>query len=273
MTTVPLSLVLALMVAVAAAHYSPAAAQSSHATGGAAVDEPLASRCEAPEEVAPEQERIDDLATAFGNGQPPLTIVVLGALSGQDAGGNGPDAFAPRLQAMLQAELAARGLQQPVRIQLVGRTRAMAVDLAWLISREVLPLKPALVIWQVGRADARQGNPPHRFAQSLKEGMARLREAGIPTILGDIQFHPQFEALFRTDEYRNYVRWVAGKHDLPLLRRHEMIEHWSQSGRIDLDSGNEADQKAAYGFIQGCLAFQATRMILGAAGLAPGKRE
>jgi len=273
MTTVPLSLVLSLVVAFAAPHYSGVAAQSSDAKGGAAAEEALSSRCEAPEEIAPEEERIDGLAAAVGTGQPPLTIVVLGALSGQDAGGNGPDAFAPRLEAMLQAALAAKGVQQPVRIRLIGRTRAMAVDLAWLISREVLPLKPALVIWQVGRADARQGNPPHRFAQSLKEGMVRLREAGIPTILGDIQFHPQFEALFRTDEYRNYVRWVAGKYDLPLLRRHEMIEHWSQSGRIDLDSGNDADQKAAYGFIQECLAFQATRMILGAAGLAPGKRE
>jgi len=245
----------------------PAAATSS---GG---EESLATRCEAPEEIAPEQERVDEIAAGFANGRRPLTIVVLGSLSRHDTDNQGPTPFAPRLQEILQAELAARGIDLPVQVKLVGRSRALAADLAGAIIREVLPLKPALVIWLAGRADARQGHPPNRFAQSLKEGLARLRDAGIPAILGDIQFHPQFEALFRTDEYRNYVRWMAGKFDLPSLRRYEMIEHWSASGRFDLDSGNDADQQAAYGFIQECLAYQAARMILAAAGLAPAKRE
>ncbi len=132
-----------------------------------------------------------------------------------------------------------------------------------------MPLKPALVIWQVGRADARKGNPPYRFNNSLTEGLELLHQQGIDTVLADIQFHPQFEALYRTDDYRNYVRWIAGKHDLPLLRRYEMINHWAVSDLIDLDSGSDADQRAAYRFIQECLAHQATRLIMGAAGLAP----
>ena len=258
-----------------AASPTTAPTDSPPAAGAAAptADLPLAERCEAPEEVAPPQERLDDIAAAFANGPRPLRIVVLGSLSGQEGGGRGPADFAPQLQAILQAGLVARGADLPVQVQVVGRPRALVAALAKLIPREVLPLKPALVIWQVGRADPRQGNPPNRFGQSLKEGLALLRDAGIPTILGDIQFHPQFEALFRTDDYRNYVRWVAGKYDLPLLRRHEMIQHWAQSARIDLDSGDDADQKAAYGFIQECIAYQASRMILGAAGLVPVKRE
>jgi hypothetical protein len=38
---------------------------------------------------------------------------------------------------------------------------------------------------------------------------------------------------------------------------------------IDLDSGDDTAQQAAYGFIQECLAYQAARMILSAAGLLP----
>lgn len=249
-------------------------------TGGAPAEapetaepEPLAKRCASPEEIAPDQERIDDIARAVAMGDEPLTVVVLGSISGQDVNSRGSAAFTPRLQEILQAQLAARGVRRPVQVRHVGRTRAMAADLAKLVEREVLPLKPALVIWQVGRSDPRQGNPPNRFAQSLKDGISRLRKAGIPVIIGDIQFHPQFEALFRTDDYRNYVRWVAGKNDLPLFRRYEMIEDWSQSGRIDLDSGDDADQNASYAFIQECLAFQAARLIVGAAGLAQGNRQ
>jgi hypothetical protein len=146
---------------------------------------------------------------------------------------------------------------------------SLAGELAGLIRRQVLPLKPALVIWQAGRADARKGNPPYRFGKGLAEGLDILHEQGIAAILADIQFHPQFEALYRTDDYRNYVRWIAGERDLPLLRRYEMIEYWAMSHLIDLDSANDAEQQTAYAFIQECLAFQAARMIMGGAGLAP----
>ena len=238
-----------------------------------ATPEPLATRCASPAEIAPEQERIEPIALAVARLDQPLTVVVLGSLSGQNVAHRGAAAFAPRLQEVLQSELAAHGVRRPVQVRHVGKLRALSADLAKLVDREVLPLKPALVIWQAGRSDPRQGNPPNRFAEGLKDGISRLRKAGIPVIVGDIQFHPQFEALFRTDEYRNYVRWVAGKYDLPLLRRHEMIEDWSRSGRIDLDSGDDADQNASYAFIQECLAFQAARLILGAAGLAQGNRQ
>lgn len=238
-----------------------------------ATDEPLGRRCASPEEIAPDQARVEPIAAAVVDGQQPLTIVVLGSLSGQDFGSHGPAAFAPRLQEILQGKLAARGIQRPVQVRHVGKIRASAADLARLVDREVLPWRPALVIWQVGRSDPRKGNPARRFAQRLEDGIARLRHAGIPVVVGDIQFHPQFEALFRTDDYRNYVRWVAGKHELPLLRRHEMIEDWSLSGRIDLDSGDASEQRSAYAFIQECLAFQAARLIVGAAGLEPGKSQ
>ena len=250
--------------AAAPAGADPAAGGASDAAASSPAHE-----CDVPPEVSPAQDPLPALSRAVKEGERPLTIVVLGSLSG-DAGPpiGGVPGFASRLQAHLEKEFAARSLEPSFRMETVGRTRALAGELAALIRREVLPLKPALVIWQVGRADARQANPPNRFSQSLKEGLDILQENGIPAIIGDIQFHPQFEALYRTDDYRNYVRWVAGKRDVPLLKRYEMIEHWASGGSVDLDSGNDADQQAAYRFIQECLAFQATRMILGAAGLA-----
>lgn len=237
---------------------------------GHAESQGVAQPCDAPEEIAPEQEPIPDLVRAFREGPRPLTIVVLGSLStGSKEQLRGVSGFAPRLQARLHGELAARNLDLQLKVEVIGKPRALAGELSSLIKRQVLPLKPALVIWQAGRADARLGNPPNRFSQSLGEGLDILRQNGIPTILADIQFHPQFEALYRTDDYRNYVRWAAGKRDLPLLRRYEMIEHWALSGAIDLDSGEDAKQEEAYAFIQECLAYQAVRMIVGGSGIAP----
>jgi acyl-CoA thioesterase-1 len=237
---------------------------------GRAESQGVAQPCDAPEEIAPEQEPLPDLVRAFREGPRPLTIVVLGSLStGSKEQLRGVPGFAPRLQARLHGELAARNLDLQLNVEVVGKARALTGELSGLIKRQVLPLKPALVIWQAGRADARLGNPPNRFSQSLGEGLDILRQHGIPTILADIQFHPQFEALYRTDDYRDYVRWAAGKRDLPLLRRYEMIEHWALSGAIDLDSGEDAKQEEAYAFIQECLAYQAVRMIVGGSGIGP----
>ncbi len=239
----------------------PAAAEAAVATTAE-----LEQRCEVPEDLAPDIERLPALTRAVAEPGKPLAIVVLGSRASHPVRRGPP--FPARLQAALAQRLADRGLANAVNVTMVGRTQALAADLARLLARDVVPARPQLVIWQVGRADARRGNPPSRFARSLGDGLAALQKAGIDVILGDIQFHPQFEALYRTDEYRHYARWLAGELGLPLLRRHEMVEHWSETGRIDLDSTEEREQAIAYDFIQECLAHHAARMILAGAGLA-----
>lgn len=224
--------------------------------------------CEVPPELSPGQDPLPGLARALKD-PATATIVVLGALSSGTKGqASGSIGYPARLQERLVSDFAARGADVRIKVQTIGKTRALAGDLAALINRQVLPLKPALVLWQVGRADARHGNPPHRFSNGIAEGLDTLQRNGIDTILLDIPFHPQFEALYRTDDYRDYLRWLAGKRDLPFVRRYEMIEHWASSGLIDLDSGEQAVQQAAYDFIQECTAYQAARMIIGGAGLA-----
>jgi hypothetical protein len=247
-------------------HAQPAAASSAPAEAVAvAPTAELERRCEVPEELTADIEILPALARAVAEPGKPLAIVVLGSRASQPVRRGQP--FPARLQAALARRLADRGLANAVNVTMVGRTQALAGDLAGLLRREVIPARPQLVIWQVGRADARRGNPPSRFGRSLGDGMAALEKAGIDVIIGDIQFHPQFEALYRTDEYRHYVRWLAGERGLPLLRRYEMIEHWAEAGRIDLDSTEDREQAIAYDFIQECLAHQAAGMILAGAGL------
>ena len=101
-------------------------------------------------------------------------------------------------------------------------------------------------------ADAHAGLPTEQYREYL-----------------ETKYHPQFEALYRTDEYRHHLRWVTGKQDLPLLQRYEMIEYWEESGRVDLDSSSADIQKTSFDFIQDCLAFQIARMIVNGVRLVP----
>src|SRR5690606_38741269 len=162
--------------------------------------------------------------------------------------------------------LADRGLPNVVNVTMVGRTQALAADLARLLAREVIPARPQLVIWQVGRSDARRGNPPSRFARSLGDGLAALQKAGMDVIVGDMQFHPQFEALYRTDDSRRSLRWLAGERSLPSLRRYERIVQSVESARIDLESTQDGEQAIAYDRTPEWRAHRAARMCLAAAG-------
>lgn len=259
-------------VALATASATAAAAQPD-AAQQAAPPTTAADRwkqCEVPAEFDGDAERLPGFSKALKSAGTPLSIVVLSA---QAAGGardplTGSIAYPPRLQAMLSSALSPELANRPLVVEAVTKSRATVHELAALIPTRVLPLKPTLVIWQIGRGDARRGNSPQRYSSTISSGVDQLYKQGIDVILMDNQYHPQFEALYRTDDYRQYLRWLAGKRNLPLLRRYQMIEFWDTEDRIDLDSGLQSVQRQSADFIQDCIAWQASRMIVEGIALA-----
>ncbi len=226
-------------------------------------------RCSVPAELVPSQDSLPALSKALKDRAASPTLVVLSPQSGSIRPGlDGGPTYPVRLESELASALTAELKQRRLKVTVIGKPRAATAELAALIGKQVLPLKPSLVIWQIGRSDARKGIPPYRFAEQLDAGINLLRAQGIDTIVLDLQYHPQFEALFRTDEYRKHLRWVAGKRDLSVFRRYEMIEHWQGEGRVDLDSVGAEIEKASYDFIQDCVSFQLSRMIVSGTRLA-----
>ena len=148
-----------------------------------------------------------------------------------------------------------------VHVESVGRRNSTVAEQASLINKQVLPRKPALVIWNLGRTDTRRGLPPANMARALDRGLEQLRRQHIDTVVMDPPYHPQFEAFYRTDDYRQYIRWTMNLHDQPYLHRYDMIDYWASTGRIDLDSGEPDRQAAAVTFTETCIAYQLSRMI------------
>jgi len=148
-----------------------------------------------------------------------------------------------------------------VHVESVGRRNSTVAEQASLIGKQILPRKPALVIWNLGRTDTRRGLPPANMARALDRGLEQLRRQHIDTIVMDPPYHPQFEAFYRTDDYRQYIRWTMNLHDQPYLHRYDMIDYWASTGRIDLDSGEPDRQAAAVTFTETCIAYQLSRMI------------
>lgn len=248
-----------------------------------------ARNCYVPDDLLSEPGRLPGLSAALVRGKGDLLVIMLGSEStnpsparpasvpsntaSSDAGSSvssrlratlaaaARNPLAERLQERLIQDLGPLPPGRTIHVESVGRRNSTVAEQASLINKQVLPRKPALVIWNLGRTDTRRGLPPANMARALDRGLEQLRRQHIDTIVMDPPYHPQFEAFYRTDDYRQYIRWTMNLHDQPYLHRYDMIDYWASTGRIDLDSGEPDRQAAAVTFTETCIAYQLSRMI------------
>lgn len=247
-----------------------------------------ARNCYVPDDLLSEPGRLPGLSAALVRGKGDLLVIMLGSEStnpsparpasvpsntaNSDAGGSVSSRLRATLAAAARNPLAERLEERliqdlgplpgrTVHVESVGRRNSTVAEQASLIGKQILPRKPALVIWNLGRTDTRRGLPPANMARALDRGLEQLRRQHIDTIVMDPPHHPQFEAFYRTDDYRQYIRWTMNLHDQPYLHRYDMIDYWASTGRIDLDSGEPDRQAAAVTFTETCIAYQLSRMI------------
>ena len=231
----------------------------------AAVTGQTADACPLPEwaaQAAAPLPAFSGVLTAADKARSPITIVILGPLAtGGRRRGTEVLNYPARLQTLLGDAIPTRS----VKVVSVGKPRGNVYEQRALIEKQVLPLKPTLVIWQVGRADARGAVPSNRFGQELLKGIETLKgnqKAARDTILMNMQFHPNSEALYRTDEYRNTIAWVGRVTETPVVDRFSLIEHWWNTDFVDLDSTDHDVQKHSADRIQSCIADRLARVIL-----------
>lgn len=217
-----------------------------------------------PQDLQPEPAKLPGLSAALVRGKGDLLVIMLGSESTSPtsrAANPKQVPLAARLQARLMLDLAPLPPGRSIRVESIGRRNSTVAEQAALISKKVLPRKPALVIWNMGRADARRGFPPSAMARALDKGLEQLRRQRVDTIVMDPPYHPQFEAFYRTDDYRQYVRWTMNLHEQPWLRRYDMIDYWASTGRIDLDSAEPDRQETAVVFTETCIAYQLSTLV------------
>jgi hypothetical protein len=102
------------------------------------------------------------------------------------------------------------------------------------LDRDVLPLKPTLVIWETGTMEAVRGMDVDQFRETLRIGTDQLRAARVELVLMNMQFSRATEAMIHFDPYLTAIRELADANDVPLFRRHEIMRYWAESGLLDL---------------------------------------
>ena len=150
-------------------------------------------------------------------------IVALGSSSTQGAGASSPKMCYP---AQLEAELNRRfSPDKHFEVVNLGVGGEMANDMLARIDRDVVPLKPDLVIWQTGVNDAISGRPVEEFMTELTQGIDAIRSTGADVILLDLQYYPKSERVAGYKSYLNAMWTVAHDRSVPVLKRHAFMKH------------------------------------------------
>ena len=107
--------------------------------------------------------------------------------------------------------------------------QSAAQELARL-QNDVLPIRPQLVIWQVGANDAIKDVDPGLFRRELQEGVLRLQQAGIDVVLMDNQRSPRVLAAHDDDLIDRELSTVADQTGAELFARSKLMDRWRAAG-------------------------------------------
>ena len=160
----------------------------------------------------------------------PLTIVAFGSSSTEGVGASSPaHAYPARLQDDLQAVLPAGEAVSVVNRGIGGED---ADDMLGRLARDVIAARPDLVIWQTGTNDPLRKLPLDRFEAETRDGIQRMRAAGIDVVLMEPQDCRMMRATPGSLAYRDAVRRIGAAMTVPVVRRYDMIQRWLGDGSV-----------------------------------------
>lgn len=173
-------------------------------------------------------------AAALASGQT-VFIVALGGASTLGRAAGSPDLAWP---ARLAVALASRFPTARVTVDnraVVGQTTQEMIS---RLDREVIALKPTLVIWETGTTDAVRNTDLDEFRQLMQAGIDRLRASGAEVVFMDMQFSRHTHAVINFSVYASVLRETTDANAVPLFRRHDIMYYWAESGLFDLMTGD-----------------------------------
>jgi lysophospholipase L1-like esterase len=98
------------------------------------------------------------------------------------------------------------------------------------LDRDVLAHKPDLVIWQAGTNELLRREKAADYADVLRNGIRRLKAAGVDVVLMDAQYAPSVIAQPRYADFLAATSAIAKEERIGLFARFEIMQHWSQAG-------------------------------------------
>jgi lysophospholipase L1-like esterase len=209
------------------------------------------------------QERECPVPESFYGFEPPLTKtakalaggreVVIAALGGASTLGLAAGGASLAWPARLAATLAGRFPSARTKVVNLAVARQTAKRAADSLDRDVLPLKPTLVIWETGTMEAVRGIDVNEFRETVQAGVGQLRGAGAEIVLMNMQFSHATDAMIHFEPYLAAMRELADVNDVPLFRRYDIMRHWAESGLLDLRVSDSEKRRQVAAKLYDCI--------------------
>lgn len=210
----------------------------------------LADRCVAPVGVAWSRVALPNTMRAIRKGQP-LTIVAIGSSSTEGAGASAPTRTYP---ARLAAELRRRLPDRVVTVINKGVGGETASQMLARFPTDVLPYRPHLVIWQMGSNAVLKGVDVATFERAIRDGVRRLKLAGIDIVLMDPQFAPRVVKQPLHRRILDVIRTVASDTKVAVFHRFAAMRYWLNAKTLRMEDVVARDQIHMTDFSYACVA-------------------
>ena len=179
-----------------------------------------------------------------------ITVVAIGGASTEGRAASSPEASWP---AQFAATLRERFPGAKIDLVVHAASRRTASDMAARFVRDVLPLRPTLVIWESGTADAARGTDIDEFRTTLQEGLEALRPGLGEVILMDMQYSPLTQSVIYFNRYLVVMRGVADVNEVPLFPRHRIMYDWAEMGFLDTSDRSPERRRAMADKVYRCI--------------------
>jgi acyl-CoA thioesterase-1 len=199
---------------------------------------PPALRCTAPEAVTRFKVSLPNTARAIRRGAA-LVIVAIGSSSTQGVGASDQAHTYP---ALLAEELRRRWPRLAVTVVNKGVSGETAEQMLARFTRDVLPYRPQLVIWQTGSNFVLHSRDVKNYEQTIREGITRLKAAHMDVILMDPQYAPRILGRPIHKAIVDTIGEVSNDLKVAVFRRFAVMRHWVASGQYRIEDIISHDQ-------------------------------
>jgi acyl-CoA thioesterase-1 len=179
-----------------------------------------------------------------------IVIVVLG---GSSSLGNAAGGASLAWPTRMAGALTSRFPSARIRVVNLAVPRQTAQAAAARVTRDVLPLKPALVIWETGTMEAVRGAAVDEFRETLQAGIGELQAGGVEVMLMSPQFSRDTDAVIYFEPYLVAMRELADINDVPLFHRHGIMRYWAETGALDLRERDRGKRRALAAKLYECI--------------------
>jgi acyl-CoA thioesterase-1 len=251
-----------MAIAAALLAAAPAFAQNAGLSGGAG---DMPESCRVPRAVFVDESKLPLAAKKVMESRR-LVVVAIGSSSTQGLGASGPQAAWP---ARFEADIRRRLPDLTVEVHNRAKARESAEQMLKRLRTDVLALRPDLVIWETGTADAVRTIEIDHFAGQLEDGIAQIAAARAETVLVTPQYGRDTVRLIAFQPYIDAMNHAGLRRDVLVFPRYEAMRHWVESGAMKLDNVPRAEMTKVADALYDCLGRQIARTVVRAMDLPP----